>query len=144
MNDPFNLQRFVAAQDSVYGSVVAELQAGRKESHWMWFVFPQIQGLGYSGMAVKYAIASAAEARAYLEHPVLGPRLRECVKLVLAIEDASAWDIFGSPDDLKFRSSLTLFAEAATDHQLFRAALEKYFESEPDSLTLQLLGTRNR
>src|SRR5690348_18193089 len=113
--DPFELERFAAAQANVIARVKDELRAGRKQSHWMWFVFPQLAGLGFSPMAQRYAIASLAEARAYLAHTLLGARLRECTELVLAIHGKSAHDIFGSPDDLKFRSCLTLFAEAVPD-----------------------------
>lgn len=138
-DDPFNLARFVEAQDPVYGRVVQELRSGRKQTHWMWFVFPQIAGLGRSAMAQRYAIASLEEARAYLSHPLLGGRLRECTGLVLDIEGRDAHDIFGSPDDLKFRSCMTLFAEAADDARPFRAAIRKYF-GEPDEATLNLLN----
>ncbi len=137
--DPFNLQRFVDAQDPVYARVVAELRAGRKQSHWMWFVFPQIAGLGRSAMAERYAIRSLDEAKAYLARPVLGGRLRECTELVLAVDGRSAHDIFGSPDDLKFHSSMTLFAHAAPDEPLFRKALEKYFGGKEDATTVAQL-----
>ena len=126
MHDPYGLQRFVAAQNPVYDEVRAELRAGRKRTHWMWFVFPQMQGLGHSLMAEKYAITSREEAGAYLEHPILGPRLRECTELVNRIEGRSLDQIFGYPDDLKFRSSMTLFASATADNQVFKDALEKY------------------
>jgi uncharacterized protein (DUF1810 family) len=119
---------------------VAELRAGRKDSHWMWYVFPQIAGLGLSAMAQTYAIASLAEARAYLEHPVLGDRLVDCVAAVVGVKGRSAHQIFGSPDDVKFRSSLTLFAQAAPDQPLFRRALELYFDGEPDPRTLEILA----
>ena len=125
-DDPYNLQRFVKAQDPVYGAVTAELRSGRKQTHWMWFVFPQLVGLGRSPMSQRYAISSSEEAQAYLEHPVLGPRLRECMQLVLDIQGRTLREIFGSPDDLKFRSSMNLFADAAPGDQLFAAALEKY------------------
>jgi uncharacterized protein (DUF1810 family) len=138
-SDPFDLERFVAAQANVIERVRDELQRGRKQSHWMWFVFPQLAGLGFSPMAQRYAIASLAEARAYLAHPVLGTRLRECTELVLAIDGKSAHDIFGAPYDLKFRSCLTLFAEAAPDEIVFNVALEKYFEGAKDPRTLALL-----
>ncbi|HKX36623.1 MAG TPA: DUF1810 domain-containing protein [Rhizorhapis sp.] len=134
-----NLERFVEAQAPVYDRALAELKAGRKQSHWMWFVFPQIAGLGHSPMAQHYAIQNLAEARAYLEHPLLGTRLKECVQAVLDIEGKTAHAIFGPPDDLKFRSSMTLFAHAACDEKLFRAALEKYFDGEEDPLTLEKL-----
>ena len=134
-----SLDRFVAAQESLYPRALAELKAGKKQSHWMWFIFPQIAGLGHSAMAQRYAIQSLDEARAYLNHPVLGSRLRECCEAVLGVEAKSAHAIFGSPDDLKFRSSLTLFAQAAPDEPLFRNLLEKYFGGEDDSLTLRKL-----
>jgi len=137
--DSYNLQRFVDAQDPVYARVCAELGAGRKKSHWMWFIFPQIQGLGYSPLAQKFAIASLEEAKAFLDHPVLGARLRECCRLVNQVEGRPIDDIFGYPDDIKFRSSMTLFARAASDNQVFRDALEKYFGGEPDPMTLARL-----
>ena len=136
MPDRFNLNRFVAAQGPVYADARAELRAGRKRSHWMWFVFPQLAGLGRSDMARFYAISSIEEARAYLDHPVLGARLRECTGLVLVSSAKSAREIFGSPDDLKFRSSMTLFAEAGEG--LCRRALESLC-GEPDTLTLDIL-----
>jgi uncharacterized protein (DUF1810 family) len=133
-----DLDRFVAAQDGVYADALAELRAGRKRTHWMWFVFPQIAGLGSSPTAQRYAIASLDEARAYLAHPVLGPRLRECARALLAVEGRSARDILGHPDDLKLRSSMTLFARAADDPALFQAVLDRYYDG-PDPLTLKLL-----
>jgi len=136
MDDPFDLQRFVAAQAPVYAQVAAELAAGRKRSHWMWFVFPQLKGLGRSAMAQHYGIASLAEARAYWAHPLLGPRLAQCTGLVLAIDRRSVHEIFGSPDDLKFRSCMTLFAQA-TGEPLFTRALEKYFGGEADPRTVE-------
>jgi uncharacterized protein (DUF1810 family) len=139
MPDPFNLKRFVIAQELVIDGVYAELKAGRKQSHWMWFVFPQLAGLGNSQMAAKYAIASLAEAQAYLEHPILGPRLHECTDLVLQVPDRTIRQILGSPDDLKLRSCMTLFAKATTDNAIFRAALSKYYPSGEDPLTTQLL-----
>jgi len=140
VNDPHNLQRFVDAQTPVYTRVLAELRAGRKSSHWMWFVFPQLEGLGSSPMARTFAIASLAEARAYLEHPLLGPRLEECTRLVLAVTDRPIGRILGYPDDLKFRSSMTLFARAAQQPSLFDDALRQFFNSEADPRTLHLLG----
>ena len=131
-----NLARFIEAQAPIYDQALRELRAGHKQSHWMWFVFPQIAGLGHSPMAQHYAIQNLAEARAYLTHPVLGPRLRESSQAVLALEGKGAHDIFGSPDDLKFRSSMTLFAHAAPDEALFRDLLEKYYGGEEDALTL--------
>ena len=136
MDDPYDLERFVAAQERVYPQVCAELRRGRKMSHWMWFVFPQIRGLGHSPMAQKYAIASLAEARAYLDHPVLGARLRECTQLVVDVEGRTASEIFGPPDDVKFRSSMTLFSLAAPEDALFKTALTKYFPSGADPETL--------
>jgi uncharacterized protein (DUF1810 family) len=133
-----NLDRFVEAQAPVYDRALSELKAGRKQSHWMWFVFPQLAGLGRSPMAQHYAIQNLAEARAYLAHPLLGARLRESTQAVLDVEDRTAHDIFGSPDDLKFCSSMTLFDFASPDG-IFRAALEKYFNGEADPLTLQKL-----
>ncbi len=135
----YQLERFVAAQEGVYQQVVNELSAGRKRSHWMWFIFPQLAGLGSSAMAQHYAIGGLAEARAYLAHPVLGARLRECSALVLAVQGASVHGIFGSPDNMKFHSSMTLFAQAAPDDALFRACLDKYFGGVPDQATLDLL-----
>jgi uncharacterized protein (DUF1810 family) len=138
--DEFKLQRFIDAQARVIDRVLDELRAGRKRSHWMWFVFPQIAGLGRSETARHYAIASLAEARAYLADPLLGSRLRECSALVLAVTGRSAHEILGAPDDLKFRSSMTLFAEADRAAEIFRACLEKYFNGRPDASTLTLLG----
>lgn len=134
--DEFNLARFVQAQEPVYARALAELQAGHKRSHWMWFVFPQIQGLGSSEMAQRYAIASGDEAAAYLAHPVLGRRLRECAAIVAALDGRSARDIFGHPDDLKFRSSMTLFADVAPDEAVFQTCIDKYFDGEADPETL--------
>ena len=134
-----SLERFVKAQDGVYPRALAELKAGRKQSHWMWFIFPQIAGLGHSAMAQMYAIQSLQEAQDYLAHPLLGARLRECCEAVMAVEGKTARQIFGSPDDLKFRSSLTLFAQAAPDERLFRNLLQKYYIGEADQLTLQKL-----
>jgi uncharacterized protein (DUF1810 family) len=131
---------FLAAQDPVMAAVEAELTRGRKASHWMWFIFPQLSGLGRSAMSERFAIHSLAEARDYLAHPVLGPRLLRCTALVNAIPGRSAHDIFGSPDDLKFHSSMTLFARAAPDEPAFRSVLERYFGGRPDENTLALLG----
>jgi uncharacterized protein (DUF1810 family) len=133
-----DLDRFVAAQDGVYDDALAELAAGRKRTHWMWFVFPQIRGLGSSPAAQRYAIRSLDEARAYLAHPVLGARLRECARALLAVPGRSAREILGHPDDLKLRSSMTLFARAADDPALFEAVLDRYYDG-PDPLTLTLL-----
>ncbi len=133
--DPYDLTRFVAAQDSVYAQAQAELTLGRKRSHWMWFVFPQFEGLGGSAMAQRYAIRSLEEAAAYLAHPILGARLKECVTLVNKVEGRSAREILGHPDDLKFRSSMTLFAAAAPEEPLFAQALAKYYAGAPDPFT---------
>lgn len=136
MTDPFDLQRFVDAQDPVMSEVRGELRAGRKRSHWMWFVFPQLAGLGRSAMAQYYAIASLDEARAYLAHPVLGARLRECSALVLAVQGRSIGEIFGAPDDLKFWSCMTLFAAADPSEPVFRDCLQRYFGGRSDRGTL--------
>lgn len=138
-DDPYDLQRFLDAQAPVYAQALAELRAGAKRGHWMWFVFPQIAGLGHSPMAQRFAISGRAEAAAYLEHPVLGPRLRECARAVTAVEGRTAGQIFGHPDDLKFRSSMTLFAAVAAVDDAFGPALGKYFGGEPDPLTLERL-----
>jgi len=139
MHDPFNLQRFVTAQQGVYQAVRAELQEGLKRSHWMWFIFPQIKGLGHSEISRRYAIASAEEAAAYLRHPILGQRLRECTKLVLATQGRSIHGILGSPDDLKFHSCMTLFSRADPNEPLFRDALDRFFGGTPDHNTLERL-----
>ena len=131
-----DLERFVRAQEPVYATVLAELRAGAKRSHWMWFIFPQIAGLGHSSMAQRYAIASLEEARAYLAHPLLGARLRECCALLLGVEGRAIGDILGYPDDLKLGSSLTLFSLAAPDEPLFAACLDKYYGGQPDPATL--------
>ena len=137
----FDLDRFVAAQAAVMGQVRDELRAGRKRSHWMWFVFPQLAGLGRSPTAQFYGIANRAEAEAYLDHEVLGPRLLECVGLVNAVQGRSAHDVFGSPDDLKFRSCVTLFSVANPDGAPFTDALARYFDAAPDDATLRLLAS---
>ena len=139
MSDPFDLQRFVAAQDPLYAAVLAELRAGRKRTHWMWFVFPQHRSLGRSAMAARYGLGSKAEAAAYGEHAVLGARLEECCRLVLAAEHRSANQIFGSPDDLKLRSSMTLFAAALPQQPVFQQVLERHYGGDPDAHTLALL-----
>ena len=127
------------AQNPVYQNVCAELRNGRKEGHWIWFIFPQLRGLGHSAMATKFGISSRPEALAYLDHPVLGPRLRECTRLVNLVEGRELNRIFGYPDDLKFRSSMTLFASVASDNQVFQDALDRYFGGQPDPLTLERL-----
>lgn len=139
MQTEFDLQRFVRAQDPVYRTVVDELRHGRKRTHWMWFIFPQVAGLGHSAMAQQYAIASGDEAAAYLAHPVLGARLRECTALVAAHRDVPIDAIFHAPDDLKFHSSMTLFADVAPDDALFQACLDTFFDGLPDSATLARL-----
>jgi uncharacterized protein (DUF1810 family) len=139
MTDPFDLERFVRAQDPVFRDVQGELARGRKQTHWMWFVFPQIAGLGFSTMSRRYAIGSRAEARAYLAHPVLGPRLVECTTLVLAVEGRTINAILGAPDDAKFRSSMTLFG-AVSDEPVFDQALARYFAGERDGATLEMLA----
>ena len=139
MDTEFDLERFVAAQDPVYSTVLAELRTGRKRSHWMWFVFPQIAGLGASEMARRYAIASSDEAAAYLAHPVLGPRLRECAGLVARHQDKDIGEIFDDPDDRKFHSSMTLFADVAPDEAVFQTCLDQFFDGRPDPATLARL-----
>jgi uncharacterized protein (DUF1810 family) len=142
--DPFDLRRFVDAQDRVYDTVLAELRSGAKRSHWIWFVFPQLRGLGHTTTAQHYGISSIDEARAYLAHPVLGPRLRECTRLVAAIDGRSVDQIFGWPDNLKVRSSVTLFSHATDDPDIqadFRAVLDKFYAGEEDPATVELLRT---
>jgi uncharacterized protein (DUF1810 family) len=139
--DPHDLARFLAAQEEVFGTALAELRRGRKESHWMWFIFPQIAGLGSSPMAAHYAVKSTQEAADYLRHPTLGPRLRECAAALLAVEGRTAGEIMGTPDDLKLRSSMTLFARAEEAPPVFQQVLDKYFGGEPDPRTLALLGS---
>jgi len=139
MDDPYNLQRFIEAQEPVYAQVCAELRQGRKTGHWIWFIFPQIRGLGSSETAQYFAIASRQEATAYAAHPVLGPRLRECAALVLQIDNKSVEQIFGYPDNLKFHSSMTLFARTTEDNQVFLDALKKYFSGALDPQTLARL-----
>lgn len=139
VKDPYHLHRFVDAQNPVFERVCSELRDGEKRGHWMWFIFPQIQGLGHSSIAREFAISSREEAEAYLNHAVLGPRLRECCRLVILVEGHSIREIFGHSDDLKFRSSMTLFAHATSENQIFQDALEKYFGGEPDPLTLERL-----
>ncbi|AWY40240.1 DUF1810 family protein [Pseudomonas putida] len=140
--DAFNLQRFILAQDPVFDRVQAELDAGHKRSHWMWFVFPQFAGLGDSDMSKRYAIRSREEALAYLEHPLLGARLRICTQEVLNIQQRSVAAIFGHPDDLKFHSSMTLFSQVAPEDSLFHQALNQYFHGILDDWTLSLLDSK--
>jgi uncharacterized protein (DUF1810 family) len=134
-----SLERYIKAQASVYARALAELKRGEKQSHWMWYIFPQIAGLGRSSMSQTYAIQSLEEARDYLAHPVLGARMRECCGVLLALEGKTAHEIFRQPDDLKFRSSITLFAQAAPEEALFQDLLTKYFGGKPDAATLELL-----
>jgi len=138
-NDPYDLQRFVDAQSRCFEQVCRELSAGHKQSHWMWFIFPQLAGLGHSAMANRYAISSRQEAEAYLRNSVLGSRLRHCTQLVMLVEGRSIEQIFQSPDDLKFRSSMTLFANTAVESKIFKDALQKYFAGIPDQLTVDRL-----
>ena len=139
VDDPFELERFVAAQEGVFEGVRRELGRGAKTGHWMWFVFPQLRGLARSAMSERYGIASAEEARAYWAHAVLGPRLRECCELLLRVEGRTVEEIFGFPDDLKLRSSMTLFARA-TGEGVFREVLGRYFGGEEDGVTVGMLG----
>jgi uncharacterized protein (DUF1810 family) len=142
--DPYNLQRFVEAQQEDYEDVCAELRVGSKSSHWMWFIFPQMKGLGMSATSDRFGISSLNEAEAYLPHPVLGRRLRKCTQLVNLVEGRSIREIFGSPDDLKFRSCMTLFAHATVENRVFLDALRKYSNGEFDPATLRLLeGSRS-
>lgn len=140
MQDPFQLDRFVNAQAAVYPQVLAELRSGEKRGHWIWFIFPQRKGLGRSPQSEYYGIGSLAEAEAYARHPLLGPRLEECTRLVNAVEGRTIRQILGSPDDLKLRLSMTLFARAAAEPAVFNHALQKYFAGEPDPRTLELLA----
>ena len=139
MSDIFDLRRFVEAQERTYDSILDELRVGQKRRHWMWYIFPQIKGLGASAMSEKYGISSEEEARAYSEHPILGSRLRECAQLVINVEGRSAEQVFHYPDNLKFRSCMTLFEQCAKDNGIFRDALLKYFDGKPDRLTLDIL-----
>lgn len=139
-NDPYNLDRFVQAQAQDYQRALAEIKSGRKRTHWMWYVFPQIDGLGISATAKHYAIKSVDEGRAYLAHPVLGPRLLECAEAVVAMDGRSATEIFGSPDDLKLRSCATLFAHVSPARSVFHRLLDKFYAGEPDANTLRLIG----
>lgn len=142
--DRYDLQRFVAAQERTYPHVLAEIRQGRKRTHWMWFIFPQMAGLGSSATAALYAIETRAEAAAYLAHPILGARLRECAGALLSLASASASDIFGFPDDLKLRSSMTLFASVSPPGSIFQQVLDRYFGGEGDQRTLRLLGGTGR
>lgn len=137
--DPFNLARFLQAQEPIYSQALAELKRGRKSSHWMWFIFPQVEGLGLSPTSIKYAVKGIEEAEAYLEHSTLSARLEECCKAVLAVQGRTAHEIFGSPDDMKLRSSMTLFAAVSPEGSIFERVLAKFFDGERDEKTLELL-----
>jgi uncharacterized protein (DUF1810 family) len=139
-SDPHDLRRFVDAQADHYELALREIRSGQKRSHWMWYIFPQIVGLGHSPMARHYAFRSIAEAGAYIRHPVLGPRLIECAEAALGLEGVSAYDIFGSPDDLKLRSCATLFAQVSEPGSVFHRMLDRFYQGKPDEKTLQLLG----
>jgi len=143
MGGLYDLERFVDAQAPVIESAGAELRRGRKSGHWMWFIFPQLRGLGRSATAERFGIGSPAEARAYLAHPILGPRLRECVRLVFDVTDRPIGDILGEVDAMKFRSSMTLFARASDDEKVFTDALDRYFGGQPDRATLDLLPSQD-
>jgi uncharacterized protein (DUF1810 family) len=140
-SDFFNLQRFLEAQNPVYSAILRELRQGQKRTHWMWFIFPQLIGLGRSEIAIWYSLSRLEEARAYLAHPLLGARLRECTQIVSDVKGRSAHAIFGTPDDLKFHSSMTLFEQAAEADSIFTTAIDKYFDGNRDPATLALLGT---
>ncbi len=139
MSDPYHLLRFIEAQTSVFDTALRELAQGRKQSHWMWFIFPQLVGLGHSPTAIRFGISGRDEAHAYLAHPLLGDRLVQCTRTINAVRNRTAHEIFGSPDDLKLRSSMTLFRETANEPEPFRTAIERYFSGEADALTLELL-----
>jgi uncharacterized protein (DUF1810 family) len=139
-NDPHDLKRFVLAQEDQYAQALAEIRSGRKRSHWIWYIFPQFDGLGQSSVSKRFSIKSVAEAVAYLRHPILGPRLLECCGAALGVEGRSAHEIFGSPDDLKLRSCATLFAHVSPSGSVFERLLEKYYQGCPDDRTLRLMG----
>ena len=139
MSDPYNLERFVCAQQGAYERALAEIRSGQKQSHWMWYIFPQIEGLGFSAMSQRFAIRSAAEAKAYLSHPILGTRLITCVEALLDLEGRKVSEIFGFPDDVKLRSCATLFAAVSPAGSVFHRLLDKYFEGEKDAATLKEL-----
>jgi uncharacterized protein (DUF1810 family) len=141
VTDPYHLNRFVEAQNAVYSGVIAELKRGKKTGHWIWFIFPQIAGLGGSSMSRRYSLSSIEEARAYNAHPVLGSRLAECTRLVLAVKDRTVQQIFGELDALKFRSCMTLFSIADPDNEIFEKAVDRCFEGLPDTLTLKVLNS---
>jgi len=139
MSDPYRLSRFIEAQEHVFDTALSELQRGTKQTHWMWFIFPQLFGLGHSPTAIKFSISGLDEAHAYLAHPLLGGRLVQCTRTINDVRNRTAQEIFGSPDDVKLHSSLTLFREAANDPEPFRTAIERYFGGEADARTLELL-----
>jgi uncharacterized protein (DUF1810 family) len=139
-DDPYDLERFVQAQENDYRAALSEITAGRKRSHWMWYIFPQFEGLGYSSMSRRYSIKSLEEAQAYLRHPILGPRLLECCEAVVAIDGRTASEIFGSPDDMKLRSCATLFAQVSPAGSVFERLLGKYFHGQRDEQTVRLVG----
>lgn len=138
-NDTYDLNRFLQAQESIYDRALAEIKAGKKRTHWMWFIFPQIDGLGFSETSRRYAIKSVDEARAYLAHPVLGPRLVACAEAALGVQGKSAYEIFGSPDDMKLKSCATLFAQVAEKGSVFEKLLDRFYDRERDDKTLRLL-----
>jgi len=139
VHDPFNLSRFIDAQEDVYTDVLDELKRGKKTGHWMWFIFPQMEGLGHSPMSERFSISCINEAKVYIEHPVLGPRLLECVALVMKVEGRSAEQIFGYPDDLKFRSCMTLFSIVDEADSIYQCALDRFFDGKPDPKTLKAM-----
>jgi uncharacterized protein (DUF1810 family) len=140
MSDPYNLARFMDAQEQDYERAVSEIRSGRKQSHWMWYIFPQFDGLGSSGTSRRFSVKSVGEAEAYLRHPLLGPRLVECAEAVLRLEGLSAFEIFGHPDDMKLRSCATLFAYVSSDGSVFHRIIDTYFQRQHDDLTLRLIG----
>ena len=144
MEDPFDLNRFVEAQSADYARALAEIASGHKRSHWMWYIFPQFHGLGQSAMSERYSIKTVAEAEAYLDHPLLGPRLIDCFETAFAVQEGSASEIFGSPDDMKFRSCATLFASISPEGSVFHCVLDKYFDGKPDDRTKRLLKAAER
>lgn len=140
VDDLYDLNRFVQAQEGVYERALTEVKNGRKRSHWMWYIFPQFEGLGFSAMSQRYAIASVAEAKAYLDHPILGPRLIECMEAALSVEGRSAYEIFGSPDDMKLKSCATLFAYVSPEGSVFEQLLDKFYQGDRDQKTLDLIS----
>lgn len=143
-DDPYDLNRFVQAHEDNYERALSEIKSGRKRSHWMWYIFPQFDGLRFSTTSKRYSIKSVAEAKAYLSHPILGPRLTECVEAVLSVEGRSAYEIFGSPDDMKLKSCATLFASVSPKNSIFDQLLEKFFQGERDGKTLRFLNISSK